>query len=301
MNKQTKAIAAVVSAGILWGITCILVHNLEKFNFDSFQLTFVKMFFAAVIFCGIVLVRDPRLFKIRLKDIWMFIGTGILSISLFNICYFYTIVNAGAGVAAILLYTSPAFVMILSGIFFKEKFTLQKLFALLCTFFGCVCVSGFLGNAVPVPALILVTGIGSGFAYALYSIFGSVALKKYNSVTVTLYTFLFSFAGAIPLGKVPETVSTLIREPECVLWSVILGFVCTVLPYFLYTWGLARMESGIASVLVAVEPVVGSLIGIFLYHEDHGPTKILGIVLILSAIVLLSLQGKKRGKPRSEK
>ena len=45
-------------------------------------------------------------------------------------------------------------------------------------FVGCVLVSGFTGGRMPFAAI--VTGIGSGLGYALYSILGSVALKKYR-------------------------------------------------------------------------------------------------------------------------
>ena len=50
------------------------------------------------------------------------------------------------------------------------------------------------------------------------------------------------------------------------------------------------MDSGKAAIYVTVEPMVGTLTGILLFHEEHGPLKILGIALILGASVLLSLQ-----------
>jgi len=43
-----------------------------------------------------------------------------------------------------------------------------------------------------------------------------------------------------------------------------------------------------------VEPLVGSLIGIFLYLEPHDPKKLLGMMLIFLAVILLNLPQKEK-------
>ena len=67
------------------------------------------------------------------------------------------------------------------------------------------------------------------------------------------------------------------------------------LPYLLYTWGLQRMDSGRAAILVAVEPLVGAVLGMTAYGEPHGPMKLLGIALILAAVLVLN--GKEKETP----
>ena len=59
--------------------------------------------------------------------------------------------------------------MVLAIIFLKEKFTIQKLIALILAFAGCILVSGF-GGKVTVMGILV--GLGSGLGYGLYSIFG---------------------------------------------------------------------------------------------------------------------------------
>ena len=81
--------------------------------------------------------------------------------------------------------------MLMSALFFQERVTGRKAAALIIALFGCACTTGiFSGVGSAVPAFGIFTGIASGFCYALYSIFGHVALKKYDTVTVTAYTFL---------------------------------------------------------------------------------------------------------------
>ena len=243
---------------------------------------------AAVGFTAVVAVRAPEKLKIQLRDIWMFVGTGIVSVVLFNVFYFSTIVSSQASVAVVLLYTSPIFVMLLSAVIFREKITRRKLIALAMTFLGCVFVAGLAGGGYSIPPLVLLTGLGSGLFYALYTVFGRFALEKYDTMTVTAYTFLFGLVGSLPMGHPGRVLRIVSAQPSLILWCLGVGVICAVLPYFFYTWGLQRMESGRAAILVAVEPLVGAVIGMTVFHESHDLLKLIGIALILGAIVLLN-------------
>jgi hypothetical protein len=59
---------------------------------------------------------NPKLFKIKSKSIPAFFGMGVISFSLFNICYFKSMQFNSIGTACILLYTAPIFVMLLSAL-----------------------------------------------------------------------------------------------------------------------------------------------------------------------------------------
>ncbi len=296
--NSSKAVVSVLLAGILWGVINIFVKTLSAHGLDALQISAIRMVVAAVIFPLVVLIKDPSKMKIRLKDFWIFVGTGIISIVLFNTCYFYTMINSQASVAVVLLYTSPVFVMLLSALIFKEKITLQKIIALILTVAGCVLVAGVIGGTYTITPFVILTGIASGLFYALYSIFGNFGLRRYDPSTVTAWTFLFAVVVAVPLGKVGKTVAVLRQEPVLILYAVGIGVVSTILPYFFYTWGLNRMDPSKAAIIVAVEPLVGAVIGMTVFHEPHNILKLIGISLIIAAIVLLNLKWEKRSAER---
>lgn len=288
-KKKVRAAAfAVILAGVLWGIISLFVRSLYDAGLDALQISALRLSVAALSFLLALLIWKRSLLKIRLRDIWMFVCTGIVSVVLFNTLYFYTTVNSQASVAVVLLYTSPAFVILFSALLFREKITGKKLLALGMTVGGCVLVSGMLGGGYQLTPLLLLTGLGSGVFYALYTIFARFALKKYDSMTVTAYTFLLGAFGALPLGKPGATLSVLAANPKLWVSALCIGVVCTVLPYALYTWGLERMDSGRASLLVAVEPLVGALVGILVFRESCGAGKLAGVALILGAVCVLS-------------
>ena len=286
----------VILAGVLWGIISVFLKGLYSMGFTALQVMFFRGFISSIFMGIFLLIKDKSLLKFELKDIWMFLGTGVISLTFFSLCYFYTILESGASVAVILLYTSPIFVLIMSVLLFKEQITFSKIVALILTFVGCVLVSGIGGHS-GLNAKGFFIGLCAGFGYALYSIFSRFALKKYNSLTVTFYTFLFSAISIIPfcsISKVPALINS-----KSILLSCGIALLCTALPYIFYTIGLQGLETGKAAVLVTVEPLVATLIGFLLWKEQVSFFKVIGILLILVSVLLLSL-GKRDSKGCSE-
>ena len=290
---KNKGVAAVVGAGVLWGIINIFIKRLSSAGLSPMQIALLRLTVAAAALSALTLLKNPESFKIRLRDIWMFIGTGIISVSLFNFFYFYTIINGEASVAVVLLYTSPVFIVVMASVLFKERITGRKALACLLTLAGCVLTSGLLKATPNVSGRVFTAGLASGFLYALYTVFGRYALEKYGAGTVTVYTFLFGLAGTFFMTDKSGIAGIIRNEPVLVLYIIGLGIVSTVLPYYLYTYGLQRMESGKAAIYVAIEPAVGAAIGMTLFGEDRSALKILGIILVLTAIAVMNTGEKE--------
>lgn len=277
----------VLGAGASWGIISLFLKPLLNSGFTQIQTVTVRCLIAAVALCAVMLVTDRKSFKIRLRDFWCFLGTGIVSMMFFSVSYFYSIAYNSVCIAVILLYTSPVFVMLLSKIIFGEKITGLKIFALVLTCLGCALASG-IGGAQSLTVKGLILGICSGLGYALYSIFSRFALNKgYKSITVSFYTFLICGVCCLPFASV-SALPVLLNNGKNIFFALGIGIICCVLPYVLYTKGLERVENSKASVIVAVEPVVASIIGITVYHESLTIVKFLGIVFVLAAVVICS-------------
>ena len=286
--------AAVIASGCLWGLMGLFRRSLGSLGFDSFGIVFVRCGAAALLFALTILIRDKSAFRIRLKDLWCFLGSGIVSLLLFSLCYFSGMQEASLSVMAVLLYTSPAFIMLLSVLLFRETLTRQKLLALVLTFTGCCLVSGLgSGSAMSMKGLLL--GLGSGFFYALYSIFSRYAIERgYGSWTITFYTFLLCLLASAPLAHWGLIASALSSGVSVPVYALLMGLLTGFLADILYTKGLEGMESSRAGILASVEPVVGTIIGTLVFHEPLPVQSVLGIALVLGGIVVLG--GKKVSK-----
>ena len=280
----------IIIAGLFWGSMGIFVRHLNGLGFTSIQVACLRLTMAGLIFALILLIKDRKGFKINPKDIPLFLALGLVSILFFTCCYFTAIRLMTMSTAAILLYTSPIWVMILAIIFLKEKISLQKVIALILAFAGCVLVSGF-GGKVTLGGIL--AGLGSGLGYGLYSIFGTFALKKYTPYTVTCYTFLIAGAGSVFVAD-PADLFSKIANTESKLgllgFVVLTSVVTAVIPFLLYTLGLNRTTAGKAAVLATIEPVAATLFGVFVMKESIGVIAVLGIFLVLGAIAVLSVK-----------
>lgn len=283
----------IIIAGLFWGSMGIFVRHLNDLGFSSIQVACLRLTTAGILFALILLIKDRKGFKIALRDIPLFLALGLVSILFFTCCYFTAIRLMTMSTAAILLYTSPIWVMVLAIIFLKEKFTVQKLIALILAFAGCILVSGF-GGKVTVMGILV--GLGSGLGYGLYSIFGTFALKKYSPYTVTCYTFLIAGLGSIfvadPVDLVSK-ISAVESKPALFGFVLLTAVVTAVIPFLLYTLGLNMTTAGKAAVLATVEPAAATLFGFFVMKETVGPVAIAGILLVFAAIIVLSLRKKE--------
>ena len=297
MEKAKRNIgpALILLAGCFWGSMGIFVRRLADYGFSSIQIVAIRVTLAALIFCMLLLIKDPSGFRISVKDFPLFLGLGFGSILFFTVCYFTAITMMPLSTAAILLYTSPIWIMLMSVLFFHEKLTGRKLLALVLAFAGCVLVSGISGEGMTLPGLLV--GLGSGIGYGLYSILGTVALRRYSPFTVTTYTFVFAALGSWLICRPAEMLAKFAAAPDLpglVFFCFLTALVTAVIPFLAYTLGLQTVEASRAGILATVEPLVATLIGVVVFSEPLTLLSGLGILLILAAVVLLN------GKTESE-
>ncbi|MEA1962272.1 MAG: EamA family transporter [Bacillota bacterium] len=284
---KNKPYYMIATGATLWGLMGLFVQPFYNWGFSASELVAIRALSAFIIAVSYLVIFRRDLLKIRVGDIGLFIGTGVLSIAFFNWCYFTSIQSLSLSVSAALLYTGPAFVTLLSRIFFAEKLTMGKVSALVLTCIGCSLVVGFLPNMqTSASGYYLLIGLGAGFGYALYSIFGKIASNRYHPLTIITYTFLFASVAMVPMSSLWEKAS-LFTQPVVLLTSLSIGLIPTVFAYLLYTYGLAMIESSLASIAATIEPVVAVITGMVFLGDILTPWQGAGIILILLAVTLV--------------
>lgn len=285
----------VIIGAVFWGIIGIFVRRLQDgTGIGSWETGELRMLVSVIFLGGFLLLGHRDKLRIRLKDLWVFLGTGLCSTMVFSWCYYETIQRTSLAVAGILLYTAPMFVMLMSRVFFRELLTRRKLLALALAFGGCVLACGAARGQLALTPVGLLVGLGSGFFYALYSIFSRVAINRgYHSWTIAFYTFVFCALGYAFMADWGVIGTAVTAQPTLIFYILGLGFFTGFLAFVFYTMGLATMESSRASILASLEPVVAAVVGVVVFHEKLGWDTLLGIALVLCAIVLLSLKERR--------
>jgi len=293
---KNKAFLFIILAGILWGTSGIFVHYLAPLGFTSMQMTATRASVSFLCMLGYVLVRNRRLFCARPREILFFIAAGVLMFGS-AFCYYTAMQMTSIATAVVLMYTAPIYVMIFSVLFLGEKLSPLKTGAVICMLVGCALVSGIIGG-LKFDVLGLLVGALTGIVYGGYNIVAKIAMNRGNPpVTVTLYAFLTMALIAVPLCRPGELAAAALERPIPAI-PLLLGLgVCTfVMPYFLYTAALRDLPAGTASALSIVEPMAATVFSVVLFDEKLTVFSATGILLIFTAVFLLS-----RAEDRQEK
>lgn len=286
MSKRLGYIYVILGAAC-WGLIGVFNRLLGEVGVSVWNRVTIRNFLSLVLMTVVFALFKRSVFRIKLRHLPIFIGAGLFSVLGLAVTYFNCQMHCSLAVAGILLYLAPSFVVLMSALFWKAPITKRKVMALAVSFLGCVLVSGIMSGALTVSVTGLLLGIGAGFCYATYTIFAHYGLEHYDSLTMIYWTFFFAGLGSLVFLNWGELAPAL---PHGTTWIGIAGLVviATVLPYLFYTKGLEVVESGKASIIANVEPVVAALTGVVFFHEVLNVWTVLGIGCVLCGVVLLA-------------
>lgn len=284
--KKYASYLQILAAGICWGCIGLFSRTLLNAGVGAANVVVLRNLGGLLVLLAVFAMKDRSVFQVQLRHLPIFFGTGVISVVLFTLCYFRCQELCSLAVSAILLYTAPAMVVLMSAVVFREKITARKLTALALALLGCSFVTGIWSGGLAITPIGLLLGLGSAFFYALYSIFSRFGLRHYGSFTVVVWTFVFAGPASLLFLDRP-TMKAAMSQPGMWLTAAGIVLLSTVAPYLLYTKGLERVESGKASILASVEPVTAAFVGILAFGEPAGLPVFAGLACILACVYIL--------------
>ena len=296
--KKIAVLFPIISGG-LWGSAGIFIRKLSDFGLNSYTIISSRVLIALIILFIGILILDKSLLKIKLKDAWVFMASGILGMLGLNFCYNESVNHLSLSLAAVLLSLSPIFVIFIAAILFKEKITLRKISCMLLAILGCILASGLLENntGMKLSAIGILIGLLSAFFYALYSVVSKIAMGKGDeALTITFYSLLTLEIVLLPFTDWNILKDFVISAPVNNSIFMLLHSVFTsVLPYVLYTVSLSYIEAGKTSILAAGgEPISAMLLGMLFFSEVPTILSLIGLILTIVALSLLCMPSKNQ-------
>ena len=289
--KKAFSYFCIVLAAICWGVIGFFTKSLTDIGISTMSLVFLRGFFAVITLGMFLLLTKRSALRIRIKDLWCFLCSGVFSIFFMTFFYFYSMKHTSLAVSSVLIYVAPAVVTLLSALIFGERMTGKKWLAILLTFVGCALVCGIFDGEQKYSLVGILFGIGSGISYASYSIFSRIALNKgYDSMTISFYSFVFFTLTAMPFADMEGIVSSF--GIKTIFLSAGLGLVCCTMPFVLYTEGMKRVDNSHASVVATLEPCVATLLGVAAYGEELRASIVAGVAILILGIAIMNKKDK---------
>ena len=293
MNRY--AVAAVLS-GAFFGLTGLFTRTLTGAGLSTMGILSIRCSVAALCFFCTAL-GDLRQLKIRKKDFLLFAAVGILGQGMFSFCYYNAINMMSISTACILMYLSPVFVTVMAHFVFRDKITRRTVFAIVLCIAGCACVSGFGGTVTPLG---FVCGIGAAIAFALINILDRIHLNRgYTGKAVNFWICVFAAAFGIVMDLLffrdgfHRPFAVLFSGWKIFLICIAMALTTGFLAYRFFSLALHGCKSGTVSILASSEPVMETLVSVFVFREPFGLLCGVGIVLVLAGIVLQNTTSQK--------
>ncbi len=276
-----------MTAGVMWAVGGLLVRYLSLFGFQAMTITLLRLFSAWVFTTLFMILTRRQLSRVRARDLLLFAMTGLIGPAGSQPLFIWCVMHTTVGIAAVLNYTSPVFVMILSRVFLGERITRAKLVALAITIAGLVLVTGVYRADSPVSAPALITGIGSGLCYGTYMMLLRKSAVGHDPLVIQWWSMLFGLPAVTMYAW--RELATMPRNLPLAAYLILLavgagpGFIA----FIIFTWGLGRVQASRASIMATIEPATAAVLGYLILGEKMGIAEAAGVIAVLTGITLI--------------
>ena len=285
--ERLRGYGLALVAASLWATLGLIYNQLEMYGLSSLAIAFFRAAISAMILFPILMWRRPGWLKLERRDWLLFVALGLFGVAAFFVVYTYAIDLAGMGVAAVLMYTAPAWVALVSAIFFGEQLGARKIAVLMLACAGCGLVGRVYDlDSVRLNVIGILAGLGAGLTYGSYTIFSKVAQRRYTAWGTLAYAMGLGALFMLPLQSPGGAVQAL-SSPAAIFWLLTLALIPTLVAGVAFNAALRRAPASEVSVVATLEPVIAALLGWAFLKEQMEPFQLLGAGLILTAVVIL--------------
>jgi RarD protein len=273
-NTKTIGYAAAIISVMLTGAIGIFVRNI---SLNASTITFARLGLGLVfLFFFLILKGEIRTVKIT-KFSFSLLFTGIL-MAMVSLCYINAINSTSLANAAFLLYLAPLIAVGIAAVLLKEKFTLLNGGLLCLAFLGFLFFLEFKFSLNMDESKGFLWGIGSAITYALYIVFNRKIPSEIPALTRSFYQLLFGAITMLPFLDASIQSVTL----KDVNWLMAIGLFQGFLAISLFTFAVKHLKTVEYGTVSYVEPLIASLIGVFLYSESLTLFQLIGCTIIFS-------------------
>lgn len=289
-DRLYKGFALVILSAIVFGTTGT-TRALAPQEISSTAIGALRLIIggpALLLLMGILGKTRLRTFKPPILPT-LIAAVGIV---IFQLCFFEAVSRTGVALGTIVaICTAPVIAGLLGAVFQKERLTRNWLIASAMAISGCILLT-VAGSDLKIDTsgIFLATAAGLGYAVSLV---GSKTVVANHSPVLGIAVILCVGAVLVFPRLVMEDLSPVFtaRGLTVVLY---LGLVATAASYLLLAKGLSVVPVSRTALLMLVEPLTGSLLGVLVLGEMFTPLSGAGSLLIFSGLVVVALDREKR-------
>ena len=294
-NKLVKAHLALLGANFIYGANYLIAKGVMPDKIGPSAFVFLRIVGAGILFWSMkYFVKE----KIQKKDFPKLLLCGILGVAANQLLFFHGLNLTSPIDASIIITAIPIVAVIFGAILLKEKITKNKLLGITIGGIGAVLIIAY-GNQSDGTSSLLgnVFVFINAFSYGLYLVLVKPLMKKYNSITIISWVFLFGFLCMFPFGIQEITTtdfSAFTMQTYTAITFVIVG--TTFFAYLFNTYALKYVSPAVSGSYTYLQPAVSfMMVSIYTYMldssaytQDINPVKIASCFLVIAGVYLIS-------------
>ena len=279
--------------GIICGILAAVWYGTNPFGalplyvegVNTASVLFYR-FFMAVLMLAIMLIVRRKDFSVTKGELKVLGSLGML-FAASSITYYQSFHFMDAGIASTILFVYPVMVAIIMASFFKEKVTASTVTSIILALVGIgLLYKGDAGVSLSTMGVLLV--MVSSLTYAVYIVIVNQSSIRMSSLKLTFYVLLICMLCLLAYSFTsPDLYLMLPPSPRAWFFACWLGLVPTVLSLVFMTIAVHEVGATPTAIMGALEPLTAVAIGVMVFDESLTFRLAVGIVLILSAVLLI--------------
>ncbi len=287
MKKLNTGYLYVMIASVMFASIAIFGKMVINTGYGPIQMMIWQYTFIIITIFAVILIKNPKDFKIKKKEVLYMAVHGVISSAATNAFFYFSLQYIKAGMASMLIFTSPIFVVLFFIITGIRKINGTIIIALIFSIFGsAMALNIFTSSGDNVSYFGIFLGLMSGVCYAFFNVFADIKLKEMKPNIITFYSNIFALITAIILGLIFEIKDFSITL-NIVPYILVLALFAGILPVNFIYKALLKIGSEKVSIIATMELPATLIFAYLILGEKMSFIQIAGVVLIIFATYVL--------------
>jgi drug/metabolite transporter (DMT)-like permease len=278
----------VIILGVTWGLAFVAIRTAD-FQLSPVNLTILRWVIASAGFLALAPFYGKPKQPVQKHHIPRILVVSLASVTGYHLSLNYAETIVSAGLAGLLISLGPIFVVVLSGLFLKEKIGKRLALALAAAMTGAVVLSLNAGlNFQEITGPLAV--VFSAFMYSVFAVGSKPLVKEHGALPTAIWVALIGTAFTLPL--ITLNFITQVQQLSTITWlSVIyLALLSTVLANVILYLLIGHRSVSRLSIQLYIVPMVSLIGGIVLLGEGVTVLTVLGAMLMFTGVALATLR-----------
>lgn len=295
--KHTKTYLLLILATSIWG-SAFIGGKFATQDLTPITVAFFRFFGASIILLPILFAKRQWPKGVKLKDWGMLLLLGLTGIFLYNIAFFMATKYAPVIKDSLFIGSNPILIVILSGLFLKEKITKRHVLGLASASIGAFYIiingnfKGFIELGFQKIDWILLLAV---VCWALYSVLGKVAMNTFTPLQSTTFACVIGTILLFPFTIASTSIDALQSASLSTwLWIIEMAALVTVVSFLIWYQGIKEVGAAKAALFINFMPISAVLMAAIFLDEKISYHHLIGALFIFAGVYIGTVKKRKK-------